>query len=217
MMQQIFEVGNKVVVKVRDWGPNSPVKVYTLLGTVMSRVCAPLGYNVHLDKPHTFIGNLPLPFTDQCRIDMGGQTQTLTIIFVRPFDIFHEPDRDMRFVDEVVKFCSSLHLSKVTAVLPLKDKLRTSHVLYYFLNGEVKTISDVASFAKGRDGFEPERLVTKYAHFYGFASRNQKSKDDESLYFSSNRYANIYFTKSMEHQNHTLLKRSLRLKNLYLP
>jgi hypothetical protein len=189
--QQVFSPGTRVMVKVRDWGPNTPMKVYTLTGVIHSKVVAPSGYNVQLDKPHPFLGNVPLPFLEHSRVDLGGQTVVLQIIFVRAFDISAETEQDMRFVEEVCQFFGSLLFPKVTAVLPVESKIKISHILYFSPDGETKTLSqDLQTVLKNKD-IDPSRLVVKYAHFYGFADRKPDVKEDDSLYFSSNRYAQI--------------------------
>jgi hypothetical protein len=199
MDRQILIPGTKVTVKVRDWNPNAST-VFTLTGTIHSKVTSPAGYNVRLDKPHTFIGHVPLPFSDQVRIDTGDQTITLNLIFVRAFDIFQEPEYDMRFADKMSEFCTKLLFPTVSAVLPQDNKLKISHVLYYHPNGEIKTLADPSPTR--RRGSQEEiinqaRIVVKYEHFFGFATKSPQQPDD-SLYFSSNRYAHINFLRGLK-------------------
>jgi hypothetical protein len=167
------------------------VKIYTLSGVIHSKVVAPSGYNIQLDKPHPFVGNIPLPFLELSRVDLGGQTVVLQIIFARAFDITPELEQDMRFADEVCKFFETLLFPKVTAVLPVESKIKVSHILYFSPTGETKTLAqDLQTVLKNKD-IDPNRLVVKYAHFYGFAGRKADVREDDSLYFSSNRYAHI--------------------------
>lgn len=199
MDRQTLVPGTKVAIKVRDWNPITST-LFTLSGRIHSKVTSPSGYNVRLDKPHTFSGHIPLPFVDPLRVDMGDETITLNMIFVRTFDIFLEQEFDTRFADKMVEFCHRLLFPVVSAVLPQDNKLKVSHILYYQTNGEVKTLSDNPINPKkdGKEQRDQSRIVVKYEHFFGFATKTNSQQVDDSLYFSSNRYAHINLLRGLK-------------------
>jgi hypothetical protein len=199
MDKTMLNPGTTVLVNVRDWN-NVTSTMFTLSGVIHSRVTSPAGYNVKLDKPHTFTGNTPLPFSDTLRVDMGDQYITLNVIFVRAFDIHYEPEYDMRFADKMRQFCDRLLFPTVSAVLPQENKLKISHILYYQPNGEIKTLADpnisTSPKRESKEPLNPSRVVVKYEHFFGFAMMSSQ-QPDYSLYFSSNRFAHINLLKGL--------------------
>lgn len=113
---------------------------------------------------------------------MGKATITLNTVFVRAFDVMVEADEINVLYGAVETFFSTLRFSKVTAVLPVEAKVKVSYILYYYPDGEVKTVLEPTKEMLAN----PQRLVYKHLHFFGF--------DDtvpESQHFTANRCANI--------------------------